>query len=85
MTRVLARELGQFRINVNTLVPGLIQTERTETTRSKEVFNAKAAERSIKRIETPEDLTGTVVYLASADSDFVTGETIIVDGGAIKH
>ncbi|MEK7783537.1 MAG: SDR family oxidoreductase, partial [Candidatus Binatota bacterium] len=46
-------------------------------------FQLKA--RAIKRLETPEDLCGVVVYLASSDSDFVTGQTIVVDGGSICH
>jgi len=41
--------------------------------------------RSIKRLERPEDLFGTVVFLASPDSDFMTGQTIVVDGGSVFH
>jgi 3-oxoacyl-[acyl-carrier protein] reductase len=41
--------------------------------------------RSIKRLETPEDLLGVLIYLASPDSDFVTGQTLVVDGGSVFH
>ncbi|MDP6560017.1 MAG: SDR family oxidoreductase, partial [Candidatus Binatia bacterium] len=41
--------------------------------------------RSFKRLETPEDLAGTLVYLASSDSDFITGQTVVVDGGSLLH
>jgi 3-oxoacyl-[acyl-carrier protein] reductase len=42
-------------------------------------------ERSIKRLQTPEDLLGTLVFLCSSDSDFMTGQTIVVDGGSVFH
>ena len=42
-------------------------------------------ERSIKRLQTPDDLMGTVVFLCSSDSDFMTGQAIVVDGGSIFH
>jgi 3-oxoacyl-[acyl-carrier protein] reductase len=42
-------------------------------------------ERSIKRLQTPEDLIGTLIFLASPDSDFMTGQTIVVDGGSVFY
>ena len=42
-------------------------------------------ERSIKRVQTPDDLMGTLVFLASSDSDFMTGQAIVVDGGSVFH
>ena len=42
-------------------------------------------ERSIKRLQTPDDLLGTLVFLASSDSDFMTGQAIVVDGGSVFH
>jgi NAD(P)-dependent dehydrogenase (short-subunit alcohol dehydrogenase family) len=42
-------------------------------------------ERSIKRLQTPEDLMGTLVFVCSSDSDFMTGQTIVVDGGGVFH
>jgi len=43
------------------------------------------SQRALQRVELPEDLVGTIVFLASSDSDFITGQTIVVDGGRILH
>lgn len=83
MTRSLAREMGEYGICVNAIAPGLVQHEGQTVPREFTDFQLKA--RSIKRLETPEDLTGTLIYLASSASDFVTGQTIVVDGGSILH
>ncbi len=84
LTRALARELGEYNINVNCIAPGgTLAEEPTEASLEK---RKKAAERRcIKRIEYPEDLAGTAVFLASSDSDFISGQTIVVDGGDIMH
>ena len=79
MTRSLAREVGEFGICVNAIAPGLVQHEGQTAPKEFTEFQLKA--RSIKRLQTPEDLLGVLVYLASPDSDFVTGQTILVDGG----
>jgi NAD(P)-dependent dehydrogenase (short-subunit alcohol dehydrogenase family) len=83
MTRSLAREVGEFGICVNAIAPGLVQHEGQNAPKQFTEFQLKA--RSIKRLQTPEDLLGVLVYLASSDSDFVTGQTIMVDGGSIFH
>jgi NAD(P)-dependent dehydrogenase (short-subunit alcohol dehydrogenase family) len=83
MTRSLAREVGEFGICVNAIAPGLVQHEGQTAPKEFTEFQLKA--RSIKRLQTPEDLLGVLVYLASSDSDFVTGQTILVDGGTIFH
>lgn len=82
LTRVLARELGPDRIRVNTLAPGLTVTEGVRRSHPPEMIEASRLARSIQRDESPEDLEGTLVYLLSADSDFVTGQMIVVNGGA---
>ena len=51
----------------------------------KAMVEANTASRALKREETPEDLTGALVFLASAESDFMTGQTIVVDGGSVMH
>lgn len=88
ITRALARELGQYGINVNILAPGYTLTEIFEKER-REMYDAtiKAflAGRCIKRDERPEDLTGAMVFLASDDSDFMTGQLVNVDGGKTMH
>jgi len=87
MTRCLARELGDHGIRVNTLAPGLVLSEgvvRNPSWTASMVAN-NVASRAIKREAVPEDVLGTLVYLASADSDFVTGQLIVVDGGSVMH
>ena len=84
MTRALARELGRDWIRVNAIAPTAVLTEGT-----KEFFGAKYEKgmqtirdnQSLKRNLTSEDLAGTVLYLAGDASKFVTGQTIMVDGG----
>jgi len=83
MTRSLAREVGDFGICVNAIAPGLVEHEGQNAPQALTELQLKA--RSIKRLQTPEDLLGTVVFLASPDSDFMTGQTIVVDGGSIMH
>ena len=83
-TRALAREVGDDGIRVNAIAPGYTETEilRERPQDPEEVIKATVANRCIKRTETPEDLAGTIVFLASDDSDFITGQTILVDGGS---
>lgn len=83
MTRSLAREVGEFGICVNAVAPGLVEHEGQTAPRALTELQLKA--RSIKRLQTPEDLLGTLVFLASSDSDFMTGQTIVVDGGSVFH
>jgi NAD(P)-dependent dehydrogenase (short-subunit alcohol dehydrogenase family) len=83
MTRGLARELGKDGITVNTLAPGFTLSENV----AKDPTHVKQGEvtrmtRAIQRDETPEDLVGTVSFLASADAAFMTGQTLVVDGGS---
>lgn len=84
LTRSLAREVGEVGICVNTIAPGYTETEYLieHPQDPPEVTKAIIATRCIKRPETPEDLAGTIVFLSSDDSDFITGQTIIVDGGS---
>jgi NAD(P)-dependent dehydrogenase (short-subunit alcohol dehydrogenase family) len=83
MTRSLARELGADGIRVNAISPGFTLSEavRNNPVYTREVTSAIAAMRSIKRDQLPDDLVGAVVFLASPASDFITGQTLIVDGG----
>jgi len=83
MTRSLAREVGDFGICVNAIAPGLVEHEGQNAPKALTELQLKA--RSIKRLQTPEDLLGTLVFLASSDSDFMTGQTIVVDGGSVFH
>lgn len=82
MSRSLARELGSFGITVNTILPGATFTEVERETVTPEQKEQIIAQQCIPRPETPEDLAGTVMFLASDAAAFVTGQAITVDGGA---
>ena len=85
MTRGMARELGNDQIRVNAVAPSAVMTEGTEEFFGEKFEKAKAVIASnqlIARNLEPEDLTGTIVYLASDASHFVTGQTHMVDGGS---
>jgi 3-oxoacyl-[acyl-carrier protein] reductase len=84
-SRVLARELGADNIRVNTLAPGATMSEERATEQALKNYERSASTRILKRIEQPEDLVGTALYLLSDLSTFVTGQTILVNGGAVLH
>jgi NAD(P)-dependent dehydrogenase (short-subunit alcohol dehydrogenase family) len=86
LTRTLARELGEYLICVNTLAPGLIMSDTLveSGTHGEQTRNAVLNSRAFKRDAYPQDLTGALVFLASAESDFITGQTIAVDGGSVN-
>ena len=85
MTRAMARELGEFGINVNAITPGAVYTEVPRETVTPEQREAMIRAQSIKRAAAPQDLEGTVVFLCSDDAAFITGQTINVDGGLNFH
>ncbi len=82
-TRAVAKEVGKDGICVNSIAPGLTCTDVMEAEEgfTPTRFDRSVEARAIPRIQLPEDLAGTVVYLASNDSDFVTGQCIVVNGG----
>jgi 3-oxoacyl-[acyl-carrier protein] reductase len=84
-SRVLARELGPDNIRVNTLAPGSTMSEESPTEDAKKMYQRTASTRILKRVEQPDDLVGTALYLLSDLSTFVTGQTILVNGGAVLH
>jgi NAD(P)-dependent dehydrogenase (short-subunit alcohol dehydrogenase family) len=85
MTRALARELGPDRITVNAVAPGLTMSETVLANPDIAAFQHEAvlASRSLKREAVADDVEGTVVFLASDDSAFMTGQTLVVDGGSV--
>ena len=85
MTRALARELGPDRITVNAVAPGLILSDTVQANPDITAFQEAAVmqARSLKRDAFPDDVEGTVVFLASDDSAFMSGQTLIVDGGSV--
>jgi len=83
MTRGLARELGKDKITVNALAPGFTMSENVAHSAQHEGQRAASlAARAIPRDETPDDLVGAVSFLASDDAAFITGQTLVVDGGS---
>ena len=86
-TRALAREVGNDGICVNAIAPGytLSDSIKEKTIHDEEFIRAVINSRCFKRDELPEDLLGTIVFLASNESDFITGQTIVVDGGSVLH
>ena len=79
MTRAMARELGDWNICVNTVTPGFVVTEGRQV--DPEYEKIRAQQRSIKRSQVETDLVGTVLFLSSSESDFMTGQLLNVDGG----
>ncbi len=85
LTRGMARALGRYKINVNCIAVGYTMTPASTDMpgRSAEGDQALVAKRCIQREQQPEDLVGTALFLASDDSDFISGQTIVVDGGDV--
>ncbi|MBM3218417.1 MAG: 3-oxoacyl-ACP reductase FabG [Candidatus Rokubacteria bacterium] len=85
ITRSLARELGEHRITVNAIAPGLI-ISMDDVDPARDAQNAQRLQaRAIKRTEVPEDVVGAAIFFCSAESDFITGQTLVADGGAQMH
>jgi 3-oxoacyl-[acyl-carrier protein] reductase len=80
-TRTLAREVGEDNINVNVLAPGNTLSEENPTAETIRLRESSAGLRALKRVQVPQDVVGAMLFLASPLSDFMTGQTINVDGG----
>ncbi|HEY7064086.1 MAG TPA: 3-oxoacyl-ACP reductase family protein [Chloroflexota bacterium] len=83
LTRALAREVGTDGIRVNTIAPGYTESESLAPSVTPERRARALSERIIQRPEYPDDLVGAVLFLASPASDFMTGQTLHVDGGSV--
>jgi 3-oxoacyl-[acyl-carrier protein] reductase len=84
-TRALAREVGEFGITVNAVAPGLTASDTQVQSTSENYLAVRASGRAIDRVEFPDDLVGAVMFLAAPASDFMTGQTLVVDGGKAMH
>jgi 3-oxoacyl-[acyl-carrier protein] reductase len=85
LTRVMARQLGEWGINVNCMTPGSTMSEEFVTEEVLKRREESIDKRCFKRVEKPADIVGTALFLASSDSDFVTGQLLVVEGGGIMH
>ena len=84
LTRCMAKEWGKYNIRVNAIAPGVIKTKLSELLwKEPEVGKAAASNSALLRLGEPEEVAGVVLFLASDASSYVTGETIVIDGGAL--
>jgi 3-oxoacyl-[acyl-carrier protein] reductase len=83
LTRALARELGDWGISVNTITPDYVPHDEEYAARQPEMAALLASQRAFKRDEVPQDLVGTILFLAGHGSDFVTGQDFWVNGGRL--
>jgi NAD(P)-dependent dehydrogenase (short-subunit alcohol dehydrogenase family) len=86
-TRALAKELGKDGVHVNCVAPGFTMSEGVKQHPEvvEKLRDVSVAARTIQRDQEPEDVVGAVVYLCSPAADFVTGQTIVIDGGQYFH
>jgi NAD(P)-dependent dehydrogenase (short-subunit alcohol dehydrogenase family) len=87
LTRALAKELGKDGIRVNCVAPGFTLTESVQAQPDvvSALREASVAARTIQRDEVPEDVAGAVAFLCTADAGFITGQTLVIDGGQFFH
>jgi NAD(P)-dependent dehydrogenase (short-subunit alcohol dehydrogenase family) len=85
-TRALATDLGAYGVTVNAVLPGLTKTESTTASwEGTSLFADMAARQAIHRIGLPDDIAGVVSFLASDDAGWITGQSIVADGGLVRH
>jgi NAD(P)-dependent dehydrogenase (short-subunit alcohol dehydrogenase family) len=86
-TRALAKELGKDGVRVNCVAPGFTMSQGVLDNPEvvKKLRDVSVAARAIQRDQVPEDVVGAIVYLASPSASFVTGQTIVIDGGQYFH
>src|SRR4029450_251302 len=87
LTRALAKELGKDSIHVNCVAPGFTMTEgvRSHPEVIEKLRDVSIASRAIQRDQVPEDVVGAVVFLCTSAADFITGQTMVIDGGQYFH
>ena len=83
LTKYFAGALGPWGINVNAIAPGVTMTEATKSVVPEDMLSMLVMFTALKKALQPEDLTGTAVFLASEDSDLMTGQVLVVDAGMI--
>lgn len=80
----LAAEVGPYGITINCVAPGLTRTARVAASLPDEFFEHAASMQSVRRTGRPEDQAGMVSFLASEDASFITGQSLVVDGGQVR-
>jgi NAD(P)-dependent dehydrogenase (short-subunit alcohol dehydrogenase family) len=87
LTRALAKELGKDGIHVNCVAPGFTMTEGVQAHPEvvEKLRDVSIAARTIQRDQVPEDVVGAVVFLCTPAADFITGQTMVIDGGQFFH
>jgi NAD(P)-dependent dehydrogenase (short-subunit alcohol dehydrogenase family) len=87
LTRALAKELGKDGIHVNCVAPGFTMSEGVQAHPEvvEKLRDASVAARTIQRDQVPEDVAGAVVFLCTPAADFITGQTMVIDGGQYFH
>lgn len=85
LTKTFARELGASGVRVNALAPGLLDTVSNHDLYADQVFDAASASSALGRRQTAEDCAAAIMLLISSDSAFVTGQTVVADGGVALH
>jgi 3-oxoacyl-[acyl-carrier protein] reductase len=83
LTKYMAGALGPWGINVNAIAPGVTLTDATRRVVPEQILGALVQQSALRRPLGPDDLAGTAVFLASEDSDMMTGQTLVVDGGMV--
>jgi NAD(P)-dependent dehydrogenase (short-subunit alcohol dehydrogenase family) len=83
LTRALAGELGPYKICINAIAPGFTDTEASRGLA--DITKYDTSKTPLSRLQEPGDLTGALLFLASPESDFITGQTLLVDGGRFMH
>jgi len=84
-TKTLAREMGPSGITVNCVAPGSTLSEESPDAATVAMRESAKSDRALARVQHPDDLEGAVLFFASSDSDFITGQTLVVDGGSYMH
>jgi NAD(P)-dependent dehydrogenase (short-subunit alcohol dehydrogenase family) len=87
LTRALAKELGKDSIHVNCVAPGFTMSDGVQAHPEviEQLRDVSVASRALQRDQLPEDVVGAVVFLCTPEADFVTGQTMVIDGGQYFH
>ncbi len=87
LTRALAKELGKDGIHVNCVAPGFTMSEGVKANPEvvEKLRDVSVAARTLQRDQVPEDVAGAVVFLCTSAADFITGQTMVIDGGQFFH